>query len=222
MWKLDSSKETVGAAHWESDSAAWSIEAFGGDAPFRVSGGPSVSKNLKQTEICRFCGVDESLPPAVEEFIRGNEFHVRAPQKDGAFGVRMTFESIATDFDVSILEVTVAVQTSLLDSHPMVDLIVDGDHSTGDQSSTDSPSISVVGLGDSEVAVLLDRHDSPFTANRSDADGLKLRLFGDFLEKGVIRKARPWLVYAPTGKLEAKQLQALLDQLNNSPLPLTP
>ena len=51
---------------------------------------------------------------------------------------------------------------------------------------------------------------------------LRLRLFGDFLEKGVIRKARPWIVITrgETPPSES-ELESLWKSLCESPLPLT-
>ena len=71
------------------------------------------------------------------------------------------------------------------------------------------------------VAIFLGTHDSPFTTELSTPESLQLRLFGEFLEKGVIRKARPWILlsHAPSEPSQS-ELQAIWDQLASRPLPL--
>jgi len=65
-------------------------------------------------------------------------------------------------------------------------------------------------------------HDQPFTTNHSTDSLLRLRLFGEFLEKGVIRRGRPWLVIDVSGQVPAEnRLVSLWQQLCGSPVPLT-
>ena len=124
-----------------------------------------------------------------------------------------------------VLEVTIAIETTFLDTHPKLDLVVTGgDVRTLDVAAftavTGSPPISIC-QREAGVAVLLGPHDAPFTTNQSSDHEIKLRLFGDFLEKGVIRKARPWLVIDRGREFGDSQLRRLWGELSQSPLPLT-
>ena len=132
--------------------------------------------------------------------------------------------------DLLVLEVTISIQTDLLDTHPRsrCRCIVHIRWSVLPRSvkqfgDAGSPPISVAVSEDHFTGVLLGPHDSPFTTNHSSDSLLRLRLFGDFLEKGVIRKARPWIVIDRSGGSASRlQLESWWKQLCGSPLPLTP
>jgi hypothetical protein len=88
--------------------------------------------------------------------------------------------------------------------------------------TTGAPSISLLRGNTTSLAIILDPHDSPATSDRSCGHLLCLRLFGDFLEKGVIRTARPWIVVDRSGDPElAERLKSLHQQLCKRPLPLS-
>lgn len=83
--------------------------------------------------------------------------------------------------------------------------------------------ISRVRQRDGAIAVLLGPRDFPWTSELSGSDEIRLRLFGEFLERGVIRKAQPWLVL--DGPVRADEVSSLAESwrtLSRSPLPLTP
>jgi hypothetical protein len=67
------------------------------------------------------------------------------------------------------------------------------------------------------IAIMIGPHDRPFTSDRSSGE-LRLRLFGDFLEKGVIRKARVWIAF---GIDNALILEQLWENMSNQSLPLS-
>ena len=221
MWKSDE----LGRAVWENEGGDWLLAAGGGEAGIGVhlEGAPAVSLRAVN---------DDRLPAAGEQFIRGDEWHVAYPQASGVYALRMTYRPIAATANQFVLETTIAIQTDRLDTHPQLDIEVDcldidsfvptdrsGDNEV--ESSGSAP-ISLAKARQHSVSVLLGPHDSPFTTNLSTDMLLRLRLFGDFLEKGVIRKARPWLVIrrgeTPPGETE---LIELWQQLCQSPLPLT-
>ena len=71
------------------------------------------------------------------------------------------------------------------------------------------------------VAIFLGNHDSPFTTDLTTPEVLQLRLFGEFLEKGVIRKARPWILISQAKQEPSDaELQAIWQRLASRPLPL--
>ena len=156
------------------------------------------------------------------------------PQAAGStYAERLAFMPIQTTKNLIVLEVTISIQTDLLDTHPKIDIdsccrSIDS-HVPTDESGDDevegagSAPISVAASKGHSVSVLLGPHDSPFTTNHSTDSLLRLRLFGEFLEKGVIRKARPWIVVDRSGDPSSEQqLEKWWKQLCGSPLPLTP
>ncbi len=181
-----------------------------------------------------FNPVDQDfLPSAGEQYVRGDCWHVNYPQGDSSYALRLALQPIETAKDWIVLEATISIQTDLLDTHPKLDVdvlcqsidsLVPTDLSGDDEvESIGSAPISIAMDSGHHTSVLLGPHDSPFTTNHSTDALLRLRLFGDFLEKGVIRKARPWIIIDRSGSPPNEQrLEALWKQLCGSPLPLTP
>ena len=235
MWKTDDRDDAVmGLATWQNGTSAWSVDLRGGDRGIRILNGDIVggtSEGAPITECARLDPVSgHSLPEIAEQFVRGNELHAWLPQGENEFGVRIALEPIFSDDNVLVLEATVSVQTDLLDSRPMLDVVVYTDSArfmkaaAGNASEGDSiaSGISIGEMKGQSTSVLLGRHDQPFTTDHTSDERIALRLFGDFLEKGVIRKARPWLVITNGAAPSDSDLEDWLVKLNESPLPLTP
>ncbi len=180
--------------------------------------------------------METRLPLASEQYVRRSRYFINYPQGDGNYAIRLALEPIESLPDSLVLEASISIQTDLLDSHPMLDLAAEGisvdsfSHegeptnwdSNVESGSTGAPSISVVRGKATSTAILLGPHDSPFTSNRSSQHLLCLRLFGDFLEKGVIRTARPWIVVDRASRAEfPERLFQWHRQLCQSPLPLS-
>ncbi len=184
-----------------------------GDAPLSTSRIESVDR--------------DTLPAAVDQFIRGDEWHLSLPQESGSYSLELVLRPILetpseNDPPFVALEVTLAIHTSLLDAHPMLDLVVvtSGTRSAraiGIEPLSRSSGCAAVTLGQLG-SVLLGPHDYPFTSDQSGDSEIRLRLFGEFLEKGVIRKARPWIVL---GAASDETTQILWDQLCEAPLSLS-
>ncbi|EMI18005.1 hypothetical protein RMSM_05072 [Rhodopirellula maiorica SM1] len=223
MWKTGE----LGLATWSDASTTWQLDATGGPQGIQLGLAGGDPKRVQ------FVSVGEDVfPQATEQFVRGDELHVSFPQQEGSYSIEAVFKPITSSAKRLVIEVVLSLETRLLDTHPTVDLVAAGSR---DASSVSDPSpsagcdpISQAIAGDISVAVLLGPHDAPFTANQSSADQLRLRLFGEFLEKGVIRKARPWIVLstsdadaADTG-VTSDELKAMYAKLCASPLPLTP
>ncbi|WP_442505969.1 hypothetical protein SH528x_004788 [Novipirellula sp. SH528] len=218
MWKTDE----LGLATWSDANATWQLNAIGGTQGIQLG--------LAGTEPSRvqFCSVGEDLfPGATEQFIRGDELHVLLPQQEGSYSIEAVFKPIASSEKRLVIEVILSLETRLLDTHPTVDLVAKGSSETA--AASDSASsigcdpISQATSDMTSVAVLLGPHDAPFTAKHSSGDELRLRLFGEFLEKGVIRKARPWIVLSTSDSaITSGELQDAYAKLCASPLPLTP
>lgn len=161
------------------------IDARGGGQPIRLSS-PHGEFEIDVPG-------DGELPPADEQFVCDSTLHILFPQNSEQFAIRMAIEPIdlhdADDAKLVagddmaaagiVLECRLSVQTDLLDSQPMLDLCVGKDSVDGQEPWTTEQ-------------IVLSRYDRPHTTH--DDPG-KLRLFGDFLEKGVIRRAQPWLIF---------------------------
>ncbi len=206
-------------ASWEGPGG-WTVAAAGGRQPIRI-GNRDIEVQLQPVE-------SENLPAADEQYVCGDAWHVTAPQGTGPdedqFGHALVFRMIQADDQMAVLEVIVSIQTRLLDAHPTIDLVVspgevlDG---AGPPGRGTAP-VRRVQTGGGDVVVLLGPHDAPFTTDRSGPAGLRLRLFGEFLEKGVIRKCRPWIALAPAGQLGDTDVESLYQKMLSRPLPLTP
>ncbi len=232
MWTTDQ----LGLAVWRDGSSAWYVDARGGDFGVGVidSGDDFASAWEVPGRLASLSPVDQDfLPVAGEQFVRGDQWHVNFPQGDSSYALRLALQPIETAGDLLVLEATISIQTDLLDTHPKIDLDVlcQSIHSfvptdeSGDDEVDDAGSapISLATSARHSTSILLGPHDSPFTTNHSTDSLLRLRLFGDFLEKGVIRKARPWIVIDRSGKPPTEaRLEAWWRQLCRSPLPLTP
>ncbi len=214
----------------------WDLDEHGG-ASFRVSGWHlqvdyrpdglrlSASNDGSQDCLAMISLSGGVLPGLGEQFIRGDELHLSMPQaEDGQAGLDLVLLVIKADRDCLVIESTLSIQTLLLDAHPQVELTIatDGPYVQAVQESaavfTRSPSAKVQTEMPS-VSILVDRRDELSINNENWANG-KLTFFGDFMEKGVIRKSQPWWVWATTTPDPAR-LKALAEELSERPLPLT-
>lgn len=210
MWKIQElANATFEAAH------PVRVQASGGAEPVAIHLGSSV---------VQLAPVDQaSLPICDEQFVRGDQWHLNYPQGDQPYALRLTLGVVANDKRALALECEVSVQTDSLDLHPQLDLRLDGhwhalDHEGSDSNDGGSPRIVRRRSNERTVAILLGPHDFPHTQTLTTDDRTTLRLFGDFLEKGVIRRARPWIVVGES--LSDQDLIDRWDQLAASPLPL--
>lgn len=230
MWKI----ESAGVGRWYvAPEIAWTIRAAGGDHGIEIArdGGTGSWAGFQPVG-------EDRLPVASEQFVRKRQWHVIYPQAEQSYALSIVFTPIEATHRRLILEATLSIQTSLLDTHPMIDLCVPGGGRIGTlpaasrqpdeqaqpeigSSRSGAEPIHLARAGQGSVAVLLSPHDYPFTQDRSAGGELRLRLFGDFLEKGVIRKARPWLwIERSGGPPEDREVLERWCQLRDSPLPL--
>lgn len=219
MWEL----ESIGLAKWHSDGEMWTVRGSGGTAGIGIAIGDATEPLLKLEPVD-----SDPLPDLAEQFVRGDELHldypqVGGPQTDGIYGVKLVCRPVEFGTSRVVWELVIAVETSLLESHPTLDLTVPGvglrrrmlrsETAMGAACGlveTPSPQqleslpaavgsrvaapITQVNSGSNVVSVLLGSRDFPWTLDLSDDRHLRLRLFGEFLEKGVILKARAWIV----------------------------
>ncbi len=218
----------VATAIWQQADRTTAVDARGGDY------GIQVRTRLATVKLEKVAG--DVMPYATEFFVRGDEWHVGAPQDAGSYALDVVFRLVETQtLACTVVEMTLAIHTSLLDSHPMIDLCASGgtmrrvilgennchpEQHQAERQPAGCAAVTALNCKDPayDIAVLLGVHDSPFTTDKSDDTTLRLRLFGDFLEKGVIRKARPWVVLGPASD---EQLAALWRLQCEQKLPLT-
>ncbi len=235
MWKT----EEVGVAVWSDAASRWHFDLRGGECGISLLAGEKAvgdSMSVDQRHLSLVAVDEMSLPVASEHYVRGDKYFVNFPQGDGRYAIRLVLRPVTTGEKLLVLSAKVSIQTDLLDTHPMLDLVAEGTdvrtfhredaqenwRASIETKSTGSPPIVVVRGESASTAVLLGPHDSPFTSNRSDDKRLCLRLFGDFLEKGVIRTAIPWIVVDRSADPQfADQLPRWHQQLCESPLPLS-
>lgn len=218
MWTTNQ----LGMATWSDAGFNWEIDARGGQA-ICLGAQTEATVKLKPVE-------EDTLPAADEQFVRGRRWNVNYPQADHKHALRIAFEPVESTADSLLLEATISIQTDLLDSHPKLDIQVDANSTRTlsvpgalqhPASQSGTAAVTIAKSDSTFVAVFLGTHDSPFTTDLSSSDSLQLRLFGEFLEKGVIRKARPWILIGPSEKSPSDaELQAVWQRLSNRPLPL--
>jgi hypothetical protein len=227
MWKT----ERLGLAVWQGDRSRWHFDLRGGNhgiALLDTDESGDESSPLSRRLVCVLPVGQDVLPGVCEQFVRGDELHLTYPQGEGIYELRIALRPIESTENRLTVEATIAIQTDRLDTHPKIDLVATGRAiqsylpSERTVSAGGTAPISAATAADYSVAILLGPHDSPCTTNHSTDSRLQLRLFGDFLEKGVIRKARPWIVVSRnTDPPAIADLETRWRELSASPLPLT-
>jgi hypothetical protein len=163
---------------------------------------------------------DEQLPPITEAFVRGDELHLMWDRVGSTkTGLALVVMVILADADSLVVESTVSIQTELLDVYPEVTLSLPG---TGSAVSDDRRTAKVIGrtpeAGKLAACVFVDERDQlSLSEVRQIAESIVF--FGDFMEKGVIRKVQPWWVWCD-GELSDSQRDQIASHLSERPLPL--
>lgn len=229
MWTIEEQREREAVnvserlvGHIIADGHEWVCRATGGTDGISL-GDPDGLLHLTVQP-----SQGENLPVAVENYVRGDEWKVTFPQSTGQFGLRISLRAVFASATRLVLEPTLSIQTSLLDTHPTLMLSAMGGTTESSlievESSEQKVSVHSVRLAGQagQIAVLLGPYDAPFTADHSSDQRVELQIFGEFLEKGVIRKARPWVILdrSETG-LSKFDLQHYAKSLCETPLPLT-
>lgn len=227
MWKT----EKLGLAVWQDERSRWCFDLRGGPCGIALldSDGAGNESSQGAGRLVALSPVDQDVLPEVgEQFVRGDELHLTYPQGAGIYELKIALRPIESTAHRLVLEATIAIQTDRLDTHPQIDLVASGRaiafHDPAEPAVADGGTapISMASGDDHAVGILLGHQDSPFTTNHSSGSRLTLRLFGDFLEKGVIRKARPWIVVSRHADPPSMtELEARWRELCARPLPLT-
>ncbi len=222
MWKLHDD----GTATLATNKRSWTLQLSGGGK------GIGLVESDSETVALVPVGADV-LPELGETFVRGDELHVEYPQKESSYSLHIVFKPISFSGDRIVLQAVLSIETTLWDSTPTIDMVTPGDGlmclTPADLSSGPASSDAAIGAsavtgvsrGRFAVAIILAPRDYPSTLDLSDDEWMRLRLFGDFLEKGVIRKAMPWIVVDRSGKLPSDdELEEMAGSLAKAKLPL--
>lgn len=218
----------------------------GGDPEFRVNGWRLVARVSGQGLILVACrdpwvaAAARIFVPGVpldrceQWYVRGDGLHLACTGRDRQCVVlEVELLPIEAERDRFVLESVISMRTSLLESHPAIELQVGAGHpgfprwggnrwhQTAEFGAAlwlqAQPGPPLEGPRPLTGVVCGERDRASLDA-AALGDG-QLRFFGDFLEKGVIRKVQPWWVWScgpPPGDLASN----VADQLAARPLPL--
>lgn len=170
---------------------------------------------------------EDTVPFAGEQYVCGDAWKVDFPQAIGKFSLRLSVRVVQATQTRIIWEPTFSLQTSLLDTAPSLALTARGepDERVREVVGDFPDRVSIAACRTREggqMIVLLGPNDAPSTKDRCSRTRLDLRIFGEFLEKGVIRKTRPWIVMDRSGSgVSETDLADYCTQLCHTPLPLT-
>ncbi len=176
-------------------------------------------------------GVDFSLPhhPFDKDcYVRQGDLIVVYPQRDDRkFSLQLDYRLLEAGPDRLLIELWISVQTYLLDSRPTVSVSCRADRESIRTESTisDASHQAVVqGTVDGTLhwAWLThprDQDDTSWNWN-GDRQAFEAGLFGHFMEKGVIRRARMRCLIGTTS-LKEREVDEAYQSFVVSPLPLT-
>ncbi len=180
-----------------------------------------------------------AFPAMTENYFRGDDAISMMPQDaTSSFGLVVTQRVSFCEANFCALETIIAVQTSLLDSLPTIDLIsdfggqpLDMVQASGEAGPFSEDAVLPAALelgaaparsGVGSTVLMLPPSDRAAASEMEPAAAhLHIRLLAEFLEKGVIRKARFWTVRWAEQPAESEVAQ-LYQRLLCEPLPLTP
>lgn len=179
---------------------------------------------------------DYSLPSCDECYIRGDALHLSFSLSDEhPIGLEVVLMAIEADQQVLAVESVVGIHTWKLDSHPSLVLELGSGHpgfpvwggASWERLADQREGVWMRGTGYGTVAgprvstqLLCDHRDLDSLQSTDTEGASSVQFFGDFLEKGVIRKVQPWWVWS-TGQLPRERLARLAGNLARRPLALS-
>ena len=153
--------------------------------------------------------------PLGEAYVRQKDLIAIFPESaPGRFGYQIDMRVLPHGLpNTFAIEIWLSVQTSLLDSNPQLELHLSGETFKLSVNNCWTSESSTLGL----LVHPLDQQDCHM---ESIQDGLAMRVFGRFMEKGVIRRMRFQLI-ATTEAQAVRFWQERFEEFSDSPLPLT-
>jgi hypothetical protein len=151
-------------------------------------------------------------------FVRQSDLIIAYPQREQrTFSLQLDYRIIESSEEQLLIELWVSIQTYLLDTHPTVKVICPGLESP---ANTSQPIVATV--GDLSFAWFIhprDQSDTKLVADKA-SERVQAQLFGHFMEKGVIRRARVRCLVSQS-PLSQSAMDAVQSNFAESPLPLT-
>jgi hypothetical protein len=166
-----------------------------------------------------------------EAYVRQNDLIVRYEQSNqDLYTVQLNWRRLESEIpDALAVEVWISVQTSLLDTHPTIEV----------RSRTPDAQWHVLTLSDLQIEkndcavlglvkksgvtsiIMIEPSDAQQARRITErSDEFSFRILGDFMEKGVIRRARLRLLVV-TAELSRSKIIKEFRAFTDSPLPLT-
>lgn len=215
-WQLQANRASLPIAQWQ---CAINLGEGMHEVNFNISGGqsPVALWRLRQLQ-----GL-----PLVDAYVRQSDlFASYAPDPAFPFTTDIYWTLLhPSDYAPAsdILQLVVSVRTDKLDTHPELDAVTSSIHSAMEIVRCVSGSAVLTPLNEGfhlvEFATLQDSPEFELTA-AGGVQNVSRRLFGHFLEKGVIRRARLFAAVVPAD-LPGPQVERLCEQLAASDWPLT-
>lgn len=220
-WQLQSDQAFLETEHWRVD-----LDPRAPNAGLKIRVG--------STQLGEFLKISPKPSHSFkiqEAYVRQNDLIVRYEQSIAdLYTIQLNWRRLNCEIpDALALEVWISVQTSLLDTHPTIEVRSGTPdalwHSlTLDDLSMDKSDSTAIGLVKKSgltAMVMIEPSDARQARRIVDrSEDFAFRLLGDFMEKGVIRRARLRLLVVSAELSRSKvvkQFRAFID----SPLPLT-
>jgi hypothetical protein len=227
MWKIDGENVQLTLNQWEAN---YRITQPGKGMILR-----SLSPRQQQATICMISpGVGGAARPT-ESYIRNNDLIVDyAQQNTEQFSYETYFRSLPSIGQWTFgLEIWLSVQTNLLDSTPNIDFSCDTSEQAWaiqhdwNQPSSQTPWFLTSATASSQsphLAVMvhpLDVEQTKIIRSDTNPSWIALKLFSEFMEKGVIRRGRLRIYASSAATPDSDDLRKAYDDFVKSELPLT-
>jgi hypothetical protein len=227
MWKIDGENVQLTLKEWEAN---YRITQPGKGMTLR-----SLAPRKQQATICMISPGAGGAAKPTESYIRNNDLIVDyAQQNTEQFSLETYFRSLPSIGQWTFgLEIWLSVQTNLLDSTPTIDFSCDtseqawsvpkdwNHHScqtpwllTSSNASSASPNLAV-------MIHPLDVEQTKIIRSESHPSWIALKLFSEFMEKGVIRRGRLRIYASSATTPHSEDLRQAYDDFVKSELPLT-
>jgi|688.fasta_scaffold18910_3 hypothetical protein len=232
MWEMS----RLGFAQLQADG--WDLTVATVNRQVRDNRGTAVRMLVRKGKDAS-TAVSLSIPgvevaPIGESFVRGSTLcfsQVESP--DHPVGLELSFTVIAGGSDLLVIESVISIKTSLWDAWPRLELGV-GSITRENELGKDYPLAPMEGgschwwsatpqqgsSGTVLTHLACDERDSQSLDRVSAVRPGSVGFFGDFLERGVIRRIRPWWVWSAR-PLDSLTVANLGRQIEEKPLPLT-
>ncbi|MCA9129834.1 MAG: hypothetical protein KDB22_22260 [Planctomycetales bacterium] len=221
------------------ENSAWEFELFP-TQPDRFATVRSAADRIGSCwDVFSIAATGNDASTASEAYIRGNDLIVRFEQSShDQFAFQLLWRQLSPQSpDQLAIELWISIQTGLLDATPTMDVCCQ----SLDKSAWQSFSQSVLtSAAFSSEASALEIGPAALTSQFGDMMGLwmiapsdqphsrlqlvdaqpRIRLFGQFMEKGVIRRARMRFI-ASQSIMTIDEISNAYEEFCNSPLPLS-